>query len=428
MKNIIIIYEVFKREAINVSILKLFLESKSFKVYIFNKSEINFFIKCDYLIIPNSYNTSDLENYIFRFNCSNGKILSLNIEQIIEKARENNNKEFISESAKNIFHACWGQNTVNKLLKDGVQSSNIFLTGPVLLDSLRDEFNNLWLSKQDLSKIYGLNNNNKWILFISSFTYASENQSFINAAIKAWGHEYVTKLIKDNKKSQLDILTWIDGYLSSSNNIFIYRPHPTEYNSSLLSKLRSKYPNNFYIIGDLNIKQWIKACDLITMWNSTSIIECFYLNKKTFILQPNNPPEQLAYNMFDNCLKITNYNDFLQAMGDIKEYTFPIKKEILNYYYNVTNQSSTERIYQLFISNVYIKGEKYRGYFLKRIIYLIKKRIIMAYYLKKIYIFLFKYLKYKISNTEIRNRYFLSEWEDSVFHKKEFSNIFNKLK
>ena len=88
------------------------------------------------------------------------------------------------------------------------------------------------------------------------------------------------------EEAQDKTLDIIETYLlSHSNEAVIYRPHPGELIVDKLKSLDYQY-QNFYIISDYSIQQWIQISDVVISWISTSISEVYFSGKKCVILQP----------------------------------------------------------------------------------------------------------------------------------------------
>lgn len=119
--------------------------------------------------------------------------------------------------------------------------------------------------------------------------------------------EFITRrlLIKNSnkwylisKESQQKILEWIERFVSGNpNHEFIYRLHPTEMKStdySYLNKLNEKY-SIFHFIFKYSVQDWILSSDYINTWISTSIVECYFLNKVFNVLRPIKVDEYLIF-------------------------------------------------------------------------------------------------------------------------------------
>ena len=59
-----------------------------------------------------------------------------------------------------------------------------------------------------------------------------------------------------------------------------------EANNEEIKRLARDYPNNFKVISELNIKQWILVSDIVTTWFSTSAGEVYATEKPLVVIRP----------------------------------------------------------------------------------------------------------------------------------------------
>ena len=121
-------------------------------------------------------------------------------------------------------------------------------------------------------------------------------------------------------------------------NEFIYRPHPSELKEtdySYLQELKEKY-DNFHFIFKYSVQDWILCSDYINSWISTSIVECYSLNKVCNILRPIKIDEYFDIPFYINAEQICDYDLFAERNLSKENSKFPIKsEEILIYYENM---------------------------------------------------------------------------------------------
>lgn len=238
-------------------------------------------------------------------------------------------------------HVSWGESNRQRLLLEGVQDDCARVCGYLPLDFYRPEFSGFFYSREELFHKYGLDPDKKTALFISSFSHVGIPKSQIDSFT---GDEQ-KMLRRLHTKSQKKILSWIFKYLKTHEDTqIIYRPHPSEKGNAALIKATQKYPN-FKVISDESIKQWLKQCDIILNWCSTSAIESYFCKKPTLLLQPLPIPESLSYTIFDNCTPLTSYKAFAQAVASAHDgQPFPMDTELLRDFYSIEDTPTYIRI------------------------------------------------------------------------------------
>ncbi len=414
-KKVGIIVEVINREMDNAILLKEALKYNGFNAKIYFKTENYAFRKNDILIIPNSYNTENYNFYRYRFKCKSGNMIDMQYEQVFRKVDENADYLKIKGRAQDILHLCWGENSyirANQLY--GVAKENLSIVGPIQFDHTREEFKKNLYTKSELAEKYKLPIDKKWILFISSFTSTEDNVFVENAKIvvsedRTLNYQNLSRLSKN------EIVKWFDKFLfENPDYILIYRPHPVELSSQIVKELKERH-NNFLCISDYSVKQWIYSCDIVTTWFSTSIFESYYMKKNCLIFRPIDFNENEDYELYVNCNKISNYDEFVKGILDYNaDITyFPINVSKINYFYNFDIVPTYVRIIDEIKKNSnVIKKEK--NYSLHRFKYELKNKNILKDIIKKIYSFMFKKFNFKINNAKLRNKFFIEEWEKSA--------------
>ena len=429
MKNarITIVYELFRREGINIAILQRELQKRGYDVKIKNKYEQFSIEKNDVLIIPNAYFTADIENYVYRFNCKSEKIINLQVEQVFSKTDEQK-KLWIAEGlAKNASFICWGNNRYQQMLNFGIDESNLKVCGALHTDSVKGIFYPLWKSREEIATEFALPKDKKWTLFISSFGFTADDSPYLVFDVNV-GKDGIKERIEMERANQSAILQWFDDYLSTSSDVVIYRPHPTERNSSALKAIKEKYPDKFFVLSEYNIKQWIIVCDTITMWNSTSIIECYYAGKNCLVLRPYNIPDDFDYYLFDDCVKVKNSEQFVKAM---KQYGdgFPITKEKLNEYYELTDAfvylNICDEVERVLTTD---KQQNLSNFFANRLKFFCKNHVLLKAFLKASYRWLNSKFGFELSESRLGGKFFTDEWKNLKKDRLELEILQEKMK
>lgn len=267
--------------------------------------------------------------------------INMQMEQVFRSDKAKGNVNLNTQ--ENTFNICWGPLRKQQLLEMGFREDRLLLTGAVHLDCLRPEMEGLYREKSEVAQAYGLDVKKKWVLFISGFVFASKSVTMMkkeaNQLINSGVDMSVEDILRDREVSVLSqyiIMDWIEQYLKENDLIFIYRPHPGEFETECVKKVRMKYPHNFYLIREEPVQQWIKVSDFIMLWNSTSVAEVFTAKKKCCIVQPFPLSSNLEPPLMDEGCVIETFDEFQKELdGDwtFDKDQFPIKKENIYQYY-----------------------------------------------------------------------------------------------
>lgn len=338
MIDFLFLYEIKARELESICLLRMELEKRGFTVAFYNL--YNLFlskhkkIDAKVVIVSSLLNDDVLHDYIYTVVNNPKKVVNLQWEQIFTPADESKQDSFfnITGVAKQAIHISWGPQNKRNHLNNGLDNNNVKLTGPIQMDFLRPEMSGFYLSKNEIVKKFNIPDNKKICLFISSFSYVDIPKSISESTSMAIG-DHFKEFIEISIKSQEIILNWIDKILNQDKDlVYIYRPHPAEHGNKNLKYLQDKY-ENFLVISDLSVKQWILVCDTIYTWYSSSIAEIFFAKKSCYILRPIKIDENIDLTICKNGHFIENFDDFEKSFKEINS-NFPVPRDnIYDYYY-----------------------------------------------------------------------------------------------
>lgn len=339
--DIVIFYEHFVREVENDLLIKNELEKRGYTVF------LSSFSMCSYGKAVLKYRPQVVltpwlryDDNIWRFTRFLKKpriLINLQWEQIYSEFDKEVGMVNVQDKARYAYHLCWGENSKNELLKLGVPADHLEITGAVQLDFCNNLFKNYYLTKQELGDEFCFDSQKKWHLFISSFSMVTYNKADVEKMESEWGFSY-SEFINLSKKSKKILLKWIKEFLEKNpNDIFVYRPHPSEINDSSLITME-KEVGNFYVISQYSIKQWIKVCDVINNWFSTSIAEVYACKKMCYLLRPIKIPERYDFEILKKVKPIKTKEEFFQV-NKSKEINkdYCLAPNIFDKYYSVIN-------------------------------------------------------------------------------------------
>ena len=410
MIDFLILYEHKQREYDSVRLLKFLLEKKGYSVNIEKTAQLSYIKylfkknKPKVIITYSMYNDDSIVSLVLSVCWKIKKIVNLQWEQVFSNNPESISSHTPSEYAKNAVHICWGKECQNRLLINNIK--NAFITGAIHLDFLRTKFNSFHMTKNELLNKYNLPKG-KMILYISSFTQVGLTEREYNILEKTMGNGYID-FLKNNLKTRVITLEWLDELLEmDSENYIIYRPHPGENLDNELEKRIKK--GRFFVVRDLSVKEWILSADQIYTWFSTAIVEAFFANKNCGILRPF-PIEQLYdIQLYKNANIISDNNQLLSYYkSQLKR--FPITKETINNYYDISEKYSYERIIEL-LESVY-SSKKYDINHFPCMLYVKAIKTIIIRFIKKLIV------KFNITSKTfvIKNIPKISQWLDFFYH------------
>lgn len=347
--DFLILYEHVVREYESIMLLKLELEKRGFSVDIrqlLDRKKLKYFTwkKPKVLIASAMYDDKTMNSFVYNNVGKLDKVINLHWEQVLSEEQENSPFFNCGESAAYALHTCWGTKARDRIVKYGVPIENTVVTGAIQLDFLRDQFGGYYKTRNELCDEFSLDPDKNLALYISSFSTAYMSDKEVEQLNQLAGVSFDRFKIT-SQKTMNETLRWVDIYLSSKEGEdveFVYRRHPSEWNSPILLEMSAKY-SNFHLISDHSVKQWIKASDTVFSWMSTSIAEIYFADKSCFVLRPY--PLEWEYDpvIYKGCAVVDSYDGFAQSFY-IKNPDFPIARDMMLSHYNQTNIPSYLRI------------------------------------------------------------------------------------
>jgi len=431
--DVLIVYERKQRELENAILMQIELESRGYScdiVQFYEASKFNLLnINSPKVILtPHLYNTKSVYRNFARFGHAK-YLVNLQYEQVLSKKWEVLGAHTPKGSAQDFFHICWGDEVVNRLIEGGIPDYNIKVIAPLHLDLLRSEYRPCKSKlRDDLARNYGLESTRKWVLFLSSFTYADIELNRLKMNEAAAGTD-LSDFPEIHTKSRDELLRWFSSVLEKdTESLFIYRPHPDELNLVNVLKLENNFPN-FRVIRERAVKDWIQVSDNIYTWYSTSVVESHFLDKPYSILRPYPLPDS-----FDSVL--LKYGDFITSYSQFEsdyflldeQRSFAISDQHIKKYYKVDEVSPSFKKMGDFVESLLINEDASKFSFDIKLYLVAKLKSLIIYP-----VFMFNKLKNgtPILNQKRGNGLFSQiskEIVGQVANKQEKGKIENRLK
>lgn len=305
----LIFYEHASRELETDCYLASILKKRGYSVKIINRRYLwRIFLNPKVIITPFLYSDTDVHEFTGFLNGRKRTIVNLQFEQILNDEGIKSDFYRLSGSSRQAIHICWGNNTRNRLLETNVPEEQLPICGAISLDFNRPQLRPLLKDKIQLAREFGLDENKKWHLFISSFSLCSmtqENIDIVDKKIPGYAH-----FAKISQSSQDGVIKWIKEMANRHPEIlFIYRPHPNEHETPKIKALE-QYSNNIRIIPDYSIRQWVNICETSSCWISTSIADSFFADRPCCVLRPSHVPVNFDPKIFVGARFISDTKDY----------------------------------------------------------------------------------------------------------------------
>lgn len=424
--DFLLMYEHKVRELDNLCLLKYELDKRGYRTKILYANDYELVkarapvYRTKVLVIGYCYTGSSIRDYAsyrIRFD----KVINLQWEQVTTNEQEKDSGSFrnLSGLAREIVHISWGEKNRKRLMeKAGVAPQNVKVTGNITMDLLRPEFRGFYSSREEICRQYDLPAKKKICLFIAGFKYVEASAEERKATIARFG-DGRRHYLEVAEKEQLTILQWFRQLLEETTDyVIVYRPHPGDA-SPRAEELARKY-ENFRVISELSVKQWIAVSDLVYAWNSTAILEAFFAGKNPMYLCPYPIPEDQDHPLLMEMNKVEDYDTFRRTIsGDQPD--IGLTKEMVNPFYLVDEKRASYLKIADAFEEVY-RDDRYafdrRQKLAYKRLYTVKERAVIAFMGMK-----FPYRMYGWALAHIplpfikRRRRWLEGYQDKEFRK-----------
>ncbi len=335
-ESLILLSEELKRRGYTVEIRQL-LDRKKLKYFTWKKPRV--------LVASNLYDNEGLNSHVYNNVGKLNKVVNLHWEQMLSDTQEAESWFNFNGNAKKCVQTCWGEATRERLIQNGVPPHNAPVTGAVMMDFLRPEFEGYYRDKADLCKQYGLDAKRPLCLYICFFGYDSMGEDDVRELSEMALTDF-SEFARINRESMKDTLAWFDRYLSEHKDVqLVYRRHPSEWGSEPLKALEKKH-KGFHVIFADSVKQWVRVADTICIWMSTAVAEVYFAGKNCHILRPGHIPHEFDPVIYKDARYVESYEELLWAANN-KEPEFPIKADVIERYFDKSEVPSYIRMADL---------------------------------------------------------------------------------
>lgn len=423
--DFLILYEHREREFENACVLKYILQNKGYKVKIMCiYSTLRKFLCPKVIIVPHLYDDKQVNDFLNGYFTSKHRVINLQYEQLLSYNGKKARQGIPTGLAVNATHIAWGDDFEKYYLDNGIEKNQIAKIGNISMDMNLPKYNDLYYKKNDILKKYNVKKSYKKIcLFISSFGLCNYTDELIRELYN--NYEEVLELKEVTLITKDMIVSWIITFLETHKDYcFIYRPHPSEIEDKQLLEIEKK-TENFYIIREESIRQWIKIADYCCTWFSTSIFDSYFALKYCSIIRPINLNSSIDVPLMNKAVHINDYQSFCDDIK--KEHTmkdFPIKKDGIEYYYSTEFSGNCfEKLAELCISKINTQPFNYKIKTTNKFIVSIKSFIIGIMFDLSKYLRLNYFYEKKSQYSHLRKEIFkINEEEKERLKRMRFNN------
>lgn len=367
--DVLIIYEHIARELESAVLLEEKLIKAGYTVRLcqvgWNEGPAHLHYQPKIVVVPWCYDNREYDyfsKFVGSYEGNYLKILNIHCEQL-----SNANALALmipSGKARDVYHLVWGKYFEDILKNKGVSPNLIYKTGSGRLDFFRKEYSGISKSRDFLANKYGLKSNKKWVLLIGNYNGGLLTNTGLDALEKK-GYSNIQELAILTQKTYHTNNLWyeeacMDSEISDTVE-FIYRPHPSEITTTEIKKIERDH-NNFHIIQDYAIRDWIVNSDIAFSWNSTSAVEVASAGVPIFALRPFKIREDMQIPLLEYIEKVTTKEEFIERLKAKPDSSINKEfKEQISYYYSIDQEPAVDMICSIISKELNTKDNLIKG-------------------------------------------------------------------
>ena len=336
--DFLILYEHIVRELDCDALLMAELERRGYSVELFqlmDRKKLRYFFRKKPKVIVTSamYNNETLNSFVYNNVGKVDRVVNLHWEEVLSREQEESDFYNLNENAAKCTHICWGNAARDRIVKNGVPAGNAVVTGALHLDFFLPQFESLMKTREQLAEEFSIDPAHKWLCYISSFSCAQMDDKEIAELNDMTALDF-TGFRAVGARSMKVTLEWFDRLLTEQPELeLIYRPHPSEWESAPLQEMMAKH-KNFHVISAYTVKQWVKVCDQIATWMSTSIAEIYFAGKSCVVVRPEPLYDDYDPVTYEGVNAADSYEKLVAYLAD-ENMPFPIDEQRLRSHYDV---------------------------------------------------------------------------------------------
>lgn len=275
----------------------------------------------DIVILPFFYRSSDtaITDYVRRW--PNAIFFTLAFEQLLSPASAKTRIPSDDYTRQGVFHLAWGGFFRDFLMKGGVKSENIVVTGNPIYALYREPYSRFYPDKKTLAKAHGLDADKPWILFPEDQKYAFFADYHIRALVRIGADGKELEGLRDYSIRFLaELMRWC-SHAAEKGYCVIVRPRPAVPQEALENFAKQYVPDlhsSIRFIKEGSARDWILNSDAVFSTYSTTLIEAAVAGKNILSPQPFESPAGYATEWHSLVPKLKSHDEFDQALRELQ--------------------------------------------------------------------------------------------------------------
>jgi surface carbohydrate biosynthesis protein len=294
------------------------------------------------VLLPFYYDDSDLSKYLYRLDLSRRWVVNLAYEQMHFRCGRGYLMPDGRFAREQMLHCAWGPRFESLLVEHGI--------APERIRRIRHPrfgiygARTLLRGREALAADFGLDPGKRWILVPYNFNLAyikPELRASLEARGYALSDEFLAGVATARDAFTPMVRTLADAY---PDHEVILRVHPAGYEAATLYEAEGRARPNLHVIADYDVAEWICACALVIVWNSTTSMEAVLAGTPVIAYEPEAFSERFEYDVNRIIPTFSAVDDILSVVSRLPNPGLTYDLERFAQWYGEGPESPADRI------------------------------------------------------------------------------------
>lgn len=294
------------------------------------------------VLLPFYYDDSDLSKYLYRLDLSRRWVVNLAYEQMHFRCGRGYLMPDGRFAREQMLHCAWGPRFESLLVEHGVAPERIrrirhprfgIYGAPSLLRG-----------REALAADFGLDPGKRWILVPYNFNLAyikPELRASLEARGYALSDEFLAGVATARDAFTPMVRALADAY---PDHEVILRVHPAGYEAAALYEAEGRARDNLHVIADYDVAEWIRACALVIVWNSTTSMEAVLAGTPVIAYEPEPFSERFDYDVNRIIPTFSKLDDILSVVSRLPSPDLTYDLALFAQWYGDSQQSPADLV------------------------------------------------------------------------------------
>ncbi len=222
------------------------------------------------------------------------------------------------------YHIAWDAGFKDYLTSNGVQESQVVVTGNPAMAVLYHMAKDREHYRQKFALDFSLDSERLWIFLPMNYSWAFFSEKDLQYRRKlGYPEQVLAEFPKYAQKCFRKFVVFVQELAQQEAYQIIIRPHPGVTQEQYVERFyeitrRAELPSNVRITHSRSAREWLVASDIVGSSWSTVAYDAYRLGKPAFLFTPYPRPEWLEVDWYKKLVEVRDFRDFQEKWGEMR--------------------------------------------------------------------------------------------------------------